>query len=334
MKRLTAISTFSGCGGSSLGLKSAGFEVLAASEFIEAAAEVYRLNSEGTPIETRDIRSVTGKELMKLAGVRKGEVDVLEGSPPCSSFSQAGIREDGWGEVKIYSDGAQRTDDLFFEFARLVSEIQPRAFIAENVVGLSVGKAVGYLRNILEALAAAGYNVDARIVKAHLLGVAQKRERIIFIGIRKDLKQAPIYPKPQQRQSIPRDALEGLTEPGEYKLLSEGGKIRQVWDLARPGDHFDKALSRLTGKPVSKYFTHAKISLYQPIPTVTATSQTTYHHSEPRSIGIGELKRLSGFEDSFKLTGSFARQWERIGRAVPPPMMKAVALSVREVLES
>lgn len=113
-------STFSGCGGSSLGYKMAGFKVLWASEFIPAAQDTYRANHHGTNLDTKDIRKVKPEDILAVINMKPGELDLFDGSPPCASFSTAGKREAGWGKVKKYSDGAQRTDDLFFEFTRLI----------------------------------------------------------------------------------------------------------------------------------------------------------------------------------------------------------------------
>jgi DNA (cytosine-5)-methyltransferase 1 len=132
------LSTFSGCGGSCLGFAMAGFRVLWASEFIPAAQETYRANHPGTLLDTRDIRTVQPAVILAAIGKQPGEIDVLEGSPPCASFSTAGQREAGWGKVRAYSDTRQRTDDLFFEFARILRGVQPKAFVAENVSGLAV----------------------------------------------------------------------------------------------------------------------------------------------------------------------------------------------------
>ena len=145
---LKVVSTFSGCGGTCLGFRMAGFETLWASEFIPAAKEVYELNHPGVPVDDRDIRDVTPEEILERIGLAKGEVDVVEGSPPCASFSTAGRREETWGQVKKYSEIRQRVDDLFWEFARIVEGLQPRAFCAENVSGLVKGKAKGYFKMI------------------------------------------------------------------------------------------------------------------------------------------------------------------------------------------
>lgn len=178
-----AVSTFSGCGGSSLGYKMAGFKVLWANEFIPAAQEVYRLNHPSTILDTRDIRQVQPQDILDAIGMKPGELDLFDGSPPCASFSTAGKREAGWGKVKAYSDTKQRTDDLFFEYARLLRGIQPKVFVAENVSGLVKGTAKGYFKLILEELKGCGYNVKAKVLDAQWLGVPQMRQRLIFVEI-------------------------------------------------------------------------------------------------------------------------------------------------------
>ena len=131
------ISLFAGGGGSSTGYRLAGGKVLAINEFVPAAQESYAKNYPDTYIFKQDIRELTGDIILEQLGLKKGELDILDGSPPCSSFSTAGLRQKGWGRVKKYSDLEQRTDDLFFEFARILKELQPKVFVAENVKGLS-----------------------------------------------------------------------------------------------------------------------------------------------------------------------------------------------------
>jgi site-specific DNA-cytosine methylase len=174
---------------------------------------------------------VTGAEILAAVGRERGDVDVLEGSPPCASFSTAGKRSAGWGSVKPYSDTSQRVDDLFFEYARLVDEIRPRAFVAENVSGLVKGVAKGYFLEILRALRAPGYVVAARLLDAQWLGVPQARQRIIFVGVRADLVErygvGPAFPTPLRYRYSIRDALPGLaavderTGPGFARTTSE-----------------------------------------------------------------------------------------------------------------
>lgn len=209
-----AVSTFSGCGGGCLGLKMAGIDVVWASEFIPAAAETYRANFPGVHLDTRDIRQVTAADILAQTGLSVGELDLLEGSPPCASFSTAGKRHAGWGEVRAYSDTRQRTDDLFYEYARLVGGLRPKVFIAENVSGLVKGVAKGYFKEILRALKGEGYRVEARLVDASWLGVPQARQRMFFVGTRQDLPVTPAFPRPLPWQYTVRDALPWVLATG------------------------------------------------------------------------------------------------------------------------
>ena len=166
-------STFSGCGGSCLGYRMAGFRVIYANEFIPEAQRTYKTNHPNSYLDGSDIRTLTPEKLLERAGLERGELDLLDGSPPCSAFSTAGKREEGWGKVKQYSDGAQRVDDLFYEYARIVKGVQPKVFVAENVSGLVKGTAKGYFKRILQALRDCGYNVRCRVLDARWLGVPQ-----------------------------------------------------------------------------------------------------------------------------------------------------------------
>jgi DNA (cytosine-5)-methyltransferase 1 len=207
-----AASTFSGCGGSSLGYKMAGFTVLWANEFIPAAQETYRANHPTTTLDMRDIRQIHPEEVLAQMGLAAGELDLFDGSPPCASFSTAGKRSAGWGEVKKYSDSAQRTDDLFFEYTRLLRGIKPKVFIAENVSGLVRGVAKGYFLNILAELKDCGYHVEARLLDAQWLGVPQSRQRLIFMGIRKDFNIVPQFPSPLRYRYTVSEAIPWLAD--------------------------------------------------------------------------------------------------------------------------
>jgi DNA (cytosine-5)-methyltransferase 1 len=429
-----AISTFSGCGGSSLGYKMAGFRVLWANEFIPAAQDTYRANHPTTILDTRDIRKIHPREILQAIGLRAGELDLLDGSPPCASFSTSGNREKGWGKVKPYSDTKQRTDDLFFEFTRLLRALQPKVFVAENVSGLVKGTAVGMFKEIIRDLKGCGYQVDAQLLDAQWLGVPQMRQRIIFVGVRNDLAQrygvGPAFPRPLPYRYSVRDALPWVVKVGhagnvnhpalkwkgselpsptivqsgaeltEGAYLSGGAWIEAMRDPEN-GASLELPPSRLRdpedtayivkqvdpeepsptitagGAPGTQGNTHvvpvnpfpvepeSDISRYAigpewdklepggqskkylslhrapidgPSPTVTAlgnayvsgAAASVAHPTEKRKFSIGELRRICGFPDDFVLTGSYAQQWERLGRAVPPVMMAAIARTVAE----
>src|SRR4051794_1578150 len=190
------VSLFSGCGGSSLGYRMAGYRVVWANEFIPAARDTYRANFPGTPVDERDIREIEAAHILARTGLQVGELDILDGSPPCASFSTAGKRHRHWGQIKSYSDTKQRTDDLFFEYIRLLDGLQPRRFIAENVAGLIKGVGKGVFLEILAGLKAAGYRVEARLLDAQWLGVPQARQLLFFVGVRRDLDGTPGFPEP------------------------------------------------------------------------------------------------------------------------------------------
>ena len=194
---LTVASTFSDAGGSSLGYRMAGYRVLYANEFVELARDTYRANAaDHTIIDDSDILDLGPEDILSVIDLDAGELDLLDGSPPCASFSTAGKRHKYWGQAKEYSDTAQRTDDLFFEFARILNGIQPKTFVAENVSGLVNGTAKGYFKEIYVTLRACGYRVSAKLLSSQWLGVPQMRQRLIFVGIRNDLKLDPVHPRP------------------------------------------------------------------------------------------------------------------------------------------
>lgn len=320
------VSTFSGCGGSCLGLKMAGFKVLWANEFIPAAQETYCLNHPDTYLDTRDIRKVSATNILDKIGLKRGELDVFEGSPPCAAFSTYGDVAKGWGHVKKYSDGAQRCDDLFYEYIRLLKQLQPKVFIAENVKGLVQGKSKGYFIDIIEQLKECGYKVSAKVLNAKYLGVPQNRERLIFIGVRNDLNIVPIHPKPFKKMVTVGDVLHNVhnTKTDLDIVPIQSDFIKGLWHRTISGGRFDKAHSK------GHFFGWQRLSCKGVSQTIVQSSQTIFHPNYPRLLTIPELKRIGAFPDDFRLSGSFAQQWERIGRAVPPLMMKAIGETIRD----
>lgn len=354
----TVASTFSGCGGSSLGYRMAGFRVRWASEFIDAARDTYKANAAPyTVVDPRDIRQVRAEDVLDAIGMLPGQLDLFDGSPPCASFSTSGKREAGWGRVKKYSDKAQRTDDLFFEYARLIRGIRPKTFVAENVSGLVKGTAKGYFLEILKTLKACGYRVEAQLLDAQWLGVPQARQRLIFVGVREDLGLQPVYPKPLGYRYTVREAVPWITRvvhdtsgdrstgdvtnrpaptitvgvnsvnSNHFKVEAEADisrfDIGKKWDQLRPGQQHEERFSLV------------KVDPDRPSPTIVQTggnpsAASVVHPFEKRKFSIAELRRICGFPDDFVLTGTYQQQWERLGRAVPPVMMMHIAAAVRD----
>ncbi len=328
---LKVVSLFSGGGGSSLGYRWAGFEVVAASEFVPAARATYSSNFD-TPIIVDDVRNVVPHDILALTGLEVGELDVLDGSPPCASFSEVVRKnvkmEDLWGTEKVYSGTVQRTDDLFDEYMRLLEGLKPKAFVAENVLGLVKGKSKGHFIRILSRMKAAGYAVKAALLDAQWLGVPQHRERLIFVGFREDLGIEPEHPSPLPYRYSLREALEGLPRDPEAEAAASFVQhvIYPVWKKLVPGS-----------KRPDKYFNLYRTSWDRPAPTVLATAgkvggASLAHPDEPRKFTVAELKRICGFPDDFVLAGEYFHQVERMGRAVPPPMMAAVATTIARKL--
>lgn len=415
---LTAASTFSGCGGSSLGYRMAGFRVLWASEFVPAARETYLANAAPyTTVDDRDIRDVSAQDVLGALGMGAGELDLLDGSPPCASFSTAGKRQEGWGKVKSYSDTAQRTDDLFYEYARLVRGIQPRVFVAENVSGLVKGTAKGYFIRIMGELRACGYRVQAKLLDAQWLGVPQARQRLIIIGVRDDLGLDPAFPRPLPYRYSVREALPWVLEQGDnggfgggamraatmpsgtigataqtgngrfppsaVRVIHDTSGQRSAGDVTdRPcptvtvgvdainSHHYQVASTApvITHDPFAKAETHFAGGNVTDKPCLTVTTNSDHYqvrhapgsdhldvdpetgrrlgirerkNTVPDGLGqgrtlrrftLGELRRVCGFPDDFRLTGTYEQRWERLGRAVPPVMMAAIATAIRDLI--
>lgn len=182
----TVFSCFACGGGSTMGYKLAGFDVIGCNEIDPKMMECYIANhnpkySYLEPIQTFKLRDDLPNELYNL--------DILDGSPPCSSFSMAGSREDGWGKEKKFREGQakQVLDTLFFDFIDLAKKLQPKVVIAENVKGLLLGNAKSYVIEIYRQFDLAGYYVQHFLLDASKMGVPQRRERVFFIAMRKDL---------------------------------------------------------------------------------------------------------------------------------------------------
>jgi DNA (cytosine-5)-methyltransferase 1 len=318
MKQPTVVSTFAGCGGSSLGYEMAGYNELLAIDFDKHACEIFRLNFK-CPCWQRDITKVTGKEILDEIKMKPGELDVFDGSPPCQGFSTAGKRR--------VNDAR---NDLSRHYLRLAAEIKPKVLVMENVSGMVKGNMRGIFKEILKGFDKAGYNVRVKLLNAKNYGVPQSRLRLFFIGIRKDLDPAElsdIWPRHTGKVITAEEALKGCPE-GERLTLK--GKRLAYLDRMRPGDSMDQYA------PGGIYFNTHKLHPKRPCPTIPKLFGDRFgcffmHWDRGnQSLSIEELKRLASFPDSFKMTGSYVEKCARIGNAVMPLQMKAVALAVKE----
>lgn len=284
----TFISLFSGCGGSSLGYKWAGFRELLAVDFDKKAVETFRLNFPNVPVWLRDIREVTGREIMKFCGIKKGELDLLDASPPCQGFSTAGKRN--------VNDSR---NDLFMEFVRLVKELKPKVFVMENVSGLIKGKMKGRFIEIMKELKSLPYQVKCKLMNTMYYQVPQSRQRLIWIGIRNNLKVQPVYSKPSNKIIGAEKAVPQLKE----KILLTFRYTKGTRDRVR--------------------------SARFPSPAVTSRLSLA-NRIEIKDVNI--IKKLQSFPEEFELKNGFSIYTNKkiLGNAVPPKFMETIARTIKE----
>jgi len=318
------ISTFSGGGGSSCGYKLAGCNVIAAVEFLENQAKTYRANNPNTKLYVDDIRNIDCKTLMTDLNLKVGELDILDGSPPCSSFSTAGKRHELWGKEKQYSSKVQRTDDLFFEYIRFVRELQPKVFVAENVSGLIKGSSKGMFNIFFKAFKDCGYKVKAKVLNASNYGVPQIRQRVFFVGVRNDLNIEPSFPIPQKEKINLLTAFEGLEHTGAELKDADCSKYAIYQQL----------VPLKNGESSIKYFNLVKSSPFKPANTLTQSAKTlgaaSICHWDNRKFTVKEAKRITSFPDDYILPGKYEDGIEACGRSAPPLMMKAIAENIQK----
>jgi len=365
-KKFTVISTFAGGGGSSTGYRLGGGNVLLINEFVKAAVETYTANFPDTKVLVDDIKKYSSQDFLDMAEIKKGELDILDGSPPCSAFSLAGKKDKNWNKEKTYSDGKKvvAIEDLFYEFIRIAEGVQPKVIIAENVKGITFGKAMEKLNSFINEFEKIGYRVTYKVLNAADYGVPQARERTIFICIREDVCESldlsylainSIFPTPTFDKHISmKEAIEDIEDDEDRQMLLD--YLEQSWQ--KPWVSMLPFNPKKPIKPDNKIFTtekkdatgkiieearNPKKSCFNmirpcpdlPSPTLTQQGQKkgmsgVFHPAENRKLTVKECKRLMAFPDDFVLTGKFDQQIERLGRAVAPLMYKEVARSIYE----
>lgn len=311
----TVISTFAGCGGSSLGYHLAGFQELLAVEWDDNAAATFKLNFPDVPLYHGDIAKLSVEECLARSGLQVGQLDIFDGSPPCQGFSTAGKRK--------FDDSR---NSLFKEYVRLLKGLQPKVFVMENVTGMIKGVMKQAYLQIVSELRSCGYNVKGQVMNAMYYNVPQSRQRVIIIGVREDLGLQPSHPKPQTKPITVREAFLGLMvdEDERQFLLNCGRKYAMYkhWSDLKPGQ---------SGRFGDDY----KLNPDGVAKTVNKSSGNTsirsvVHFSEKRRPTTNEFKRLSSFPDGFSFSGEFKDKCACIGNSVPPNLMKAIALHIKQ----
>lgn len=316
-------------GGSTMGYKLAGFDVLGCNEIDPKMIEAYKINHNPKyaylePIQTFKLRKDLPKELYNL--------DILDGSPPCSSFSMAGNRGDDWGKEKKFREGQaeQVLDTLFFDFIDLAKELQPKIVVAENVKGLLIGEARDYVRKILKEFDKAGYYVVYNLLDASTMGIPQKRERVFFTAIRKDLAQN-VMQQVDMFSFEPYLKLEFKENPivfGDfYKPDSEkdkmitGKEALRLWNLRQPED-LDMSYSAQR-EGTMKFWNNKYLKLHNVPYTFTANEDACVLFDEPRKPNKYEVCCMGTFPQDYDFNGN--KYAYLVGMSVPPLMTARLA---------
>lgn len=324
----SVLELFAGAGGLAIGLEKAGLKCVALNEIDRWAAETLRINRPKWNVIEGDIRNLSFEYL-------KGQVDVVTGGFPCQAFSYAGKRF-GFSDAR---------GTLFYEFARTVKETNPKICIGENVRGLlnhDSGRTLASMINILDEI---GYSVlDPKVLKAIYHNVPQKRERLILVGIRKDLDVGFEYPNPMKKVYNLKDALKKSAlfncdvpeSPGTKYPASK----KRILDLVPPGGYWRDLPLDLQKEYMQKSFylgggktgMARRISWDEPSLTLTcspAQKQTERcHPDETRPFTVREYARIQTFPDDWKFAGPVSAQYKQIGNAVPVNMAKEIGLSI------
>lgn len=318
---LRVFSCFACGGGSTMGYKLAGFDVIGANDIDTEMEMIYKQNHQPKYYFLSDIRDLISRD--DLPG-ELFDIDILDGSPPCSVFSMAGNREDDWGKAKKFREGQkeQTLDDLFFEFIKLADKLKPKVIVAENVKGMILGKAKEYTKNIYNEFENIGYNVQLFLLNSSTMGVPQSRQRVFFICSRKDLHMPKIFLDFHDKQ-IPIKNVEQNAKTILGKRITAA--YSKWWKNTKPGHNLADA------HPNGSFFNTYKISAHKPCPTITATEAGALIHYEHPNVISDEMLCLCGsYPIDYNFMGLKAKYV--IGMSVPPLMIARIAHEISKQL--
>lgn len=328
------IELFAGAGGLALGIEKAGFYTIGLIEFDKAAADTLVYNRPNWRVIHDDIANISCLDLEKYFDIKKGELDLLSGGAPCQAFSYAGKR--------LGLEDARGT--LFYHYAKFLEQLQPKMFLFENVRGLLThdkGRTFDTIRNIFES---EGYTIQKDILNAWDYGVAQKRERLIVIGIRNDLvdKIKFQFPVKHSYKPVLRDIL--LDCPKSKGAVYSDYK-RKIFELVPPGGYWRDIPQEVAREYMKSCWEMEggrtgilrRLSLDEPSLTVlTSPSQKQTdrcHPLEARPFTIRENARCQSFPDDWNFCGSIGQQYRQVGNAVPVQLAYEIGVKIKQALE-
>jgi DNA (cytosine-5)-methyltransferase 1 len=277
-KRFTYISFFAGGGGSSCGYKLAGGDCRFVNEFQQVAVNTYLANWPNTPHICGDIKNVTGKQIMEMTGIKVGELDILDGSPPCPPFSMSGTKKKGWNKEKMaYGMKQKNIEDLTWEMIRITGEMMPKVVICENVKGLTMDYAKQHLDRMVVDFEKKGYSTTYKVLNGIHFGVPQKRQRVFIVSIRNDvlddigmlpmiLYNGNIYPDGADEEPTVEDAIGDLRLDNENSIeahelcesMKKGAKYKWLKRLPKNPDKVVSVGDNVVGPWYDKVIAHRK----------------------------------------------------------------------------
>lgn len=313
---LKVFSCFACGGGSTMGYKMSGFDVIGCNEIDPEMMAIYKKNHNPKysfleSIETFKNRTDLPNELYNL--------DILDGSPPCSSFSMAGSREKKWGKKKKFREGQaeQILDDLFFHYIDLVNKLRPKVVVAENVKGMLAGNAKGYVKQIINLFKVSGYDVQLFLLNGATMGLPQKRERVFFIARRNDSGFKKLYLGFNEIPIKVKDAFDSIKDINyKGKDLSNSVMVK-YYKMCKPGEAFSKYHPK-------KYLFNQKV-IQKNGPAFTLTSGAPlWHYESPRQLSLYEGCVLGSYPIDYKFKNRDQGIYQ-IGMSVPPLMMHKIS---------
>ena len=311
---LKVFSCFHCGGGSTMGYKLAGYDVVGGVEIDPKMMKIYRANHNprySYLMGIQKFHTIPNDQLPE----QLFNLDILDGSPPCSSFSIAGSREKKWGVKKKFREGQadQILDDLFFDFIKVADKLKPKVVVAENVKGLIQGKAKGYVKQIYHEFMKAGYDCQLFLLNAAFMGVPQRRERTFFIARRRNLGLSKIGLEFNEKPISVKTAIVRCSNGREDLSLTETAK--KYYYKCESGRSFASV------HPKGSLFNWVKVDTNKPINTLASgNAKNMFHDKEPRLFSTKEWLRCQSFPEDFKYVSKYL-----MGMSVPPFMTQRIA---------
>ena len=348
MKRIRVIDLFCGCGGLSYGFEQAGFDVLLGIDNDRKALDTFKLNHRDAKTICGDITQISyQKDIVPLLGEER--IDVIIGGPPCQGMSLSGPRK--------LNDPRNR---LYLSYIRLVKEIQPRAFVIENVPGL-VSLFGGQIKDsIIKEFTKLGYNIQYKIMCASDYGVPQSRKRVVFVGTQEESFTYPVETaqyiscemalsdlpdlvdeigdeesnyKTKAQNKYQREMRKGSKKLFNHVAAKHSDRVKKIISLVPAGGNY-KDLPEEYRNTRNFHVAWTRFPKDKPAPTIDTGHRHHFHYKHNRVPTVRECARLQSFPDRFRFLGNKTEQFRQVGNAVPPLMAKAIAEELKKALEN